>query len=96
VDNLTEARAVGVTGEYIREMRGAGLGGTLDDFVQMRAVGVTPAYADQFRRAGYKLSLKKLVELRASNIDIDELRRVPPAPPRPQAPPRTRDDADDE
>ena len=44
----------------------------------MRAVGVTPAYVEQLRRAGYKLSMKKLVELRANNIDIDELRSVPP------------------
>ena len=96
VDGLTEARAVGVTPEYIRAMRAAGLGGTLEEFVEMRAVGVTPSYADQFRRAGYKLSIDKLVELRANNIDIDELRAVPPRPPRPPAPPRTRDDDDDE
>jgi hypothetical protein len=95
-DALTEARAVGVNPDYIRAMRAAGLGGTLDQFVEMRAVGVTPAYAEQFRRAGYKLSLEKLVDLRANNIDIDELRRVPPTPPRPPAPPGTRDDADDE
>jgi bla regulator protein BlaR1 len=96
VDALTEARAVGVTGDFIQAMRGAGLGGTLDELVELRAVGVTPTYADQFRRAGYKLSAKKLVELKANNVDIDDLRRVPPTPPRPPAPPRTRDDRDDE
>jgi beta-lactamase regulating signal transducer with metallopeptidase domain len=96
VDALTEARAVGVNPDYIRAMRAAGLAGSLDEFVEMRAVGVTPAYVEQLRRAGYKLSLKKLVELRANNIDLDELRSVPPAPPRPPVPPRTRDDADGE
>jgi beta-lactamase regulating signal transducer with metallopeptidase domain len=92
--DLTEARAVGVTGDYVHEMRAAGLGGTLDEFVEMRAVGVTPAYADQFRRAGYKLSLEKLVELKANNVDIEDLRRVPPTPPRPPAPPGTDADND--
>jgi beta-lactamase regulating signal transducer with metallopeptidase domain len=96
VDALTEARAVGVNPDYIRSMRAAGLAGSLDEFVEMRAVGVTPAYVEQLRREGYKLSLKKLVELRANNIDLDELRSVPPAPPRPPVPPRTRDDADGE
>jgi beta-lactamase regulating signal transducer with metallopeptidase domain len=82
-DELTEAHAVGVTGAYVRAMRAAGLNGDLDDFVEMRAVGVTPAYAEQFKKAGYKISPDKLVELRAQDIDLDELRAVPPRPPQP-------------
>ena len=82
-DELIQARAVGVTGDYIRAMRAAGVRGDLDDFVQLRAVGVTRLR----RRAGRR-------RLRVANAD--ELDRAAasgctdsgaPAPPRPPQPP---------
>jgi beta-lactamase regulating signal transducer with metallopeptidase domain len=92
-DELTEARAIGVTGAYVRAMRGAGYNGDLDEFVEMRALGITPAYAEQFRKAGYKLSIEKLVDLKANGVNLDDLRAAPPQPPQPPRPlPRDSDD----
>ena len=74
--DLTEARAVGVTGAYIREMRGAGFNSSdLDDYVEMRAVGVTAGYANKFKKAGYRApTAEQLVRAKAHDIDLDELR----------------------
>jgi hypothetical protein len=76
--------------EYVRAMRAAGYGSTLDDFVEMRAVGVTPAYAEQFRRAGYKVDKDKLIDLKANGVDLNDLRNQPLPPPAPPAPPPRR------
>ncbi len=82
-DELVQARAVGVSGGYIRSLKALGVRGDMDDFVQLRALGVTPAFVQRARSAGVNVS------------DIDELTELisvgrsaaPPTPPRPPAPP---------
>jgi hypothetical protein len=79
-DQLMEARAIGLDGNYIRAMRSAGVNGSFDDFVQLWAVGVDPAFAARTRAAGIRIRrADDLVELRA-------LGRVP-KPPKPPPPP---------
>ena len=41
-DELVQARAVGVSGGYVRSLKALGVRGDMDDFVQLRALGVTP------------------------------------------------------
>jgi hypothetical protein len=81
-DDLITARSVGLTGEYVAQLRGAGVSGNLDDFVEMRTMGIDPAFVQRARRAGYtKLDADELVELQAlGRVDA-------PAPPRRAAPP---------
>lgn len=81
-DELTEARAVGLTGPYVGAMRQAGVEGSLDDFIQLRAVGVDPSFAARVKASGIRpLRAADLVELRA----LGSIPRPPraPAPPRP-------------
>jgi len=83
-DGLTEARAVGVTGDYVRALRSAGVTGDLDAFVQLRAVGLKPEYVQSLRRQGYVVrSADKLVEMWAVGIKPGDLPIAPPRPPRP-------------
>jgi len=52
VDELVQLRAVGVTPEYINEMRGIFPGASVREIASMRAVGVTPSFVKQMRDAG--------------------------------------------
>ena len=84
-DGLMEARAIGVTGEYVQAMRNAGVQGDMDDFVQLRAVGVDPAFATRVRASGIKvIHAEDLVQLKA----LGTVR--PPVPPHPPAPPHVQ------
>jgi hypothetical protein len=65
-DQVVEARAVGLTGAYVRAMKSAGVRGGFDDFIQLRAVGVSPAFAQRARQAGYQaITADELVQLQA-------------------------------
>jgi hypothetical protein len=62
---LMEARAVGLSGDYVRAMKAAGIQGDLDDFVELRSVGVDPAFAARAKASGLRIrSADDLVELR--------------------------------
>jgi hypothetical protein len=83
-DELTEARAVGLTGGYVSSMRLAGVEGDLDDFIQLRAVGVDPAFAARVKASGIRpIRADDLVELRALGISAIPRPQRTPAPPRP-------------
>ncbi|MFL6760551.1 M56 family metallopeptidase [Sphingomonas sp.] len=82
-DQLTEARAVGVTGAYVRAMRATGLQGNIDDFIELRAVGVDPGFAARVKASGLKVrSAEDLVELRAIGVTRPPVPPIPPVPPR--------------
>lgn len=70
VDDLITLRSVGVTPDYISQMRGTGLGNlTLDDVVSMRAQGVTPDYVSQMRSSGIEIkSAQEIITLRAMGV----------------------------
>jgi beta-lactamase regulating signal transducer with metallopeptidase domain len=77
-DDIVGARAVGLSGSYIRAMKSAGVRGDLDDFTQLRAMGIDPAFAQRARKGSSgTIDADDLVEQRALG------RVVPPAPPRP-------------
>jgi len=93
-DDLTEARAVGVTGDYVRALRAAGVAGDLEDFVQLRAVGVRPEYVQSLRQQGHNVrDPDKLVDLWA----IGNVSSLPPRPPKPpRVPPTNWDPTNDD
>jgi beta-lactamase regulating signal transducer with metallopeptidase domain len=65
-DELMEARAIGLSGDYVRAMRSAGIRGDLDDFVELRSVGIDPALAARAKAAGVRLRTSEdLIQLRA-------------------------------
>ena len=96
-EQLTEARAVGLSGNYVREMMAAGVRGSFDDYVQLRVTGVSPGYVLSLRRSGVDIrDPDKLTEMRALGVSAHDLKAarvtVPkpvtaPRPPRPPVPP---------
>ena len=76
-DQLTEARAVGLSGSYVREMIGAGVRGSFDDYVQLRVVGVSPGYVQRLRKSGFDIrDPDKLVEMQALGVGPGDLRNA--------------------
>ncbi|HEX8393584.1 MAG TPA: M56 family metallopeptidase, partial [Longimicrobium sp.] len=81
VRQLTEMRAVGVTPEYVAEMRAAGFG-DLDGrtLTSLRAQGVTRAYVDELRRLGLTdLSARRVAGMKAVGVSpayVEEMRRA--------------------
>ena len=82
--DIAGARAVGVDGNFIREMRAAGFGtADLGDLTGARAVGVTGEYIRQMRLSGYDGDLDDYIRLKSV---VGGNRPAPPSPP--SAPPR--------
>jgi beta-lactamase regulating signal transducer with metallopeptidase domain len=67
-DRLIEMRAVGVTGDYIAQMRQAFPRATLDDLTEARAVGVTPEFAGAMRRLAPGVDLDTVVSAKAVGL----------------------------
>ncbi len=89
-EQLTEARAVGLTGDYVREMMRAGVRGSFDDYVQLRVTGVRPDYVASLRRNGHDIrDPDKLVEMHVMGVTSRHLKAArPPAAAKPPAPPK--------
>ena len=70
VDDLITLRSVGVTPDYIKQMRGTGLGDlSLDEIVAMRSQGVTPDYVSQMRNSGIEIkSAEDIITLRSMGV----------------------------
>lgn len=73
VDDLITLRSVGVTPEYIQQIRSLGLGDlSLDDIVDMRVLGVKPEEVSKLRGAGLgSLSAKDIASLRAQGVTAE-------------------------
>ena len=70
-EELMEARAVALTGDYVRAMRSAGIQGDLDDFVELHSVGIDPAFAARAKAAGVRLRTPDdLIQLRALSNSV--------------------------
>jgi hypothetical protein len=80
IDQIIEMKAVGVTPQYVAQMRSASprmRGASLDDIVGMRAVGVTPEYIGSMAAAGLgNLSADELTQARAVGVSPDYVRSM--------------------
>jgi hypothetical protein len=76
---IQEARAVGLTPDYMRAIRATGVSVTLDDLIELRAMGVQPDELARVRGGG-PLTVQRIHQLRQS-----------PRPPRPPVPPEDDD-----
>ena len=78
VDDLITLRSVGVTPEYIKQMRSTGLGDlSLDEIVAMRSQGVTPEYVSEIRNSGIEIkSAKDIVMLRSMGVSPSYIKEM--------------------
>src|SRR3569623_3257093 len=67
-DDLSSARAVGVTPAYVCARRETGLVEDWDDVGHARAMGADPAYISALRRMGIKGSLNDYQGMRAVGV----------------------------
>jgi len=76
--NITELRAVGVTGDTPAQMRTAGFGNlTTKQLVEMRAMGVSPRTSNSSPTPEYKnLTPHEIVELRAQGINPEFIKSL--------------------
>jgi bla regulator protein BlaR1 len=101
-DELTYARASGLTGVYARALANAGMPPNLGDYIQLRAVGVPTNYVLRIKKAGHGVrNADKVVEMWAVGVAPEDLKSIrvtvqPPRTPRvPAAPPQPRPDDGD-
>jgi len=85
-DELTQARAIGLTGDYMRGIRATGVRTSLDDLVQLRAMGVRPDELARLRSSG------PVTRERIRDLVRSHARFQPPQPPAPPVPPADNDD----
>jgi bla regulator protein blaR1 len=78
VDDLITLRSVGVTPDYINQMRNAGIGDlSLNEIVAMRSQGVTPEYISEMRKSGLDVkSAEDIVTLRAMGVSATYIREM--------------------
>lgn len=73
--DLAELRSHGVTADYIRQARQAGLNQfTADDFCELRTHGVEPLYLQRIVAADPKLTAGDIAELRTHGVEPDYLK----------------------
>jgi beta-lactamase regulating signal transducer with metallopeptidase domain len=77
VDQLIALKVHGVTGEYIRQIRAAGLQLTADQLVAFRVHGVTADFINELKQAGLKdLKADDLVAFRVHGADPAWIRQI--------------------
>lgn len=73
--DLAELRSHGVTADYIRQARQAGLNQfTAEDFCELRTHGVEPLYLQRLVAADPKLAADDIAELRTPGVEPDYLK----------------------
>jgi beta-lactamase regulating signal transducer with metallopeptidase domain len=77
VDQLIRLKENGVTADYIRQIRAAGLQPNSDELVRLRENGVTPAFIKDVKQMGYKdLTINDAIRLREHGASPDWIRQV--------------------
>jgi beta-lactamase regulating signal transducer with metallopeptidase domain len=78
-DHVHSLAALGVTPEYIRELRAAGLRANIDDLISLHANGVRADYVRELRDAGLTdLSASEIISLAAHGVSPAEVRGLAP------------------
>ena len=78
IDKAIQMKAVGVTADYVAEIRAAApqmVNLTADDYIELKAVGVSAEYIRELARAGFsRLDKNSLVQAAALDLDADYIR----------------------
>lgn len=76
VDQLIALKIQGVTADYVRRMRDAGLNPTVDKLIAMKVQGISPEYVREMRAAGVNPSLDQLIALKIQGVSPEYVRKV--------------------
>lgn len=67
-DDLIVLKIQGVTGEYVREMKAAGVDPTVHELLALRIQGVTPEYVRDIRATGIKPTAREFTGLKIQGV----------------------------
>jgi len=76
VDDLIALKIQGVTPEYVREMRAAGLDPSVHELIAMKVQGITPDYVHEIRSTGLNPTLGDLIAMKVQGITPDYISKV--------------------
>ncbi len=76
VDDLIALKIQGVTPEYIRQVRAAGLNPTVHELISMKAQGIDPEYLRDIRSTGLNPSVHELSAMKSVGVTPDYVRKV--------------------
>jgi bla regulator protein blaR1 len=77
VDQLIGLKVQGVTGEYVKAMRDAGLKTDVDELIGMKVQGITPEYVEQMRTAtGETLDTDALIGMKVQGVTPEYVREM--------------------
>ena len=76
LDELIGMWAVGVTVDYLRDMRRVGLMPTANDLIGMHVQNITPEFARDVRQIYPHASINDLIGMRVQGVTIDFLKQV--------------------
>lgn len=76
VDELIALKIQGVTPEYVREMRAAGLEPSTGDLIAMKVEGVTPDYIRQVRQTWPDATVREMIGMKVQGITPEYVRGV--------------------
>ncbi len=73
VDELIALKIQGVTPEYIREIRAAGLNPSVHELISMKAMGVTAEFARKARSDWNDVTIRELISMKAQGLDPSDV-----------------------
>ena len=73
---LTQAKAVGLTGDYIRAMRAAGINGTLREYAGAKTIGMDPGYIRSMSAAGVNATIREYSGMRNVGVTASYVRSL--------------------
>ena len=76
VDDLVALKVQGITPEYVREMRAAGLDPNVHQLIAMKVQGVDPQWVKEIRATGLNPSLSEMIAMKIQGVSADYVRQA--------------------
>jgi len=76
VDQIIALKTQGITPDYVREMRAAGLDTSVDNLIGMKVQGITPDYIKGIHAAGLNPSTHDLIALKVQGVTPEYVSKI--------------------
>lgn len=76
VDQIVTLKIQGVTPEYIREMRDAGVDTSVNNLISMKVQGITPEYVKEMRSSGLSANTHDLIAMKVQGITPEYVKEI--------------------
>ncbi len=76
VDDLIALKVQGVTADYVRQVKAAGLDPSIHDLIGMKVQGVTPDYIRDIRATGLRPSMRDLISMKVQGVTPEYIKAL--------------------